>query len=219
MKKIKFSSIAVTVLALFFMGIFTFIVVDGANKVTAVKKAEGRAVTLTAPITDTTEYVTTDEDVDDVYYHVYVTYDYDGKEYVNVFYDSKETEPDIGTMVTFKIDPENPSEVLPDGSEYGLALVLSPIFLTGVSIGAFLLITAFLPEKRRDEDELCEQDEEQKTRDDRRRKLLVYLIVLALLAAGSYGYYAANDSAVFACFAVVPAVAMPVIHWWMSRKK
>lgn len=138
--KSKVGSFFIVLFALVLVFLFTWISFDGAANTAAVIAAKDRVVKLNATITSSDMYTETDEGYEREYWNAKVSYTYNGVLYEGVFYKRFNSQPQIGKEVAVKIDPYEPQKLLPSNGELGLSVVLSPVFLSGVSIALYYLI-------------------------------------------------------------------------------
>ena len=144
----KFGSFLIYTFVLVLAGLFNWISIDEAIDAAKVIQTRNTYVEIQATISSYDERTEIDEGYESVYYDIYVSYEHNGKEYSGVRYDSSYSEPELGKVVTVRIDPENPGVLLADKTEFGLIILIIPIFLaiiTGVvyffsrSVAEFLL--------------------------------------------------------------------------------
>lgn len=202
MKKLSRGSILGWAAILLFYGIFCFIVYDGANKVATRNNTDH--VEISATISSVDHYTEIDEGFEEDRYKSYVSYDYEGEHYSYVYYDDSHSKPKLGKTVTVLIDPENPGELLPDNTEYGLSLILSPLFLAGLTGLAWWFIREKLKEKEPDDPDI-----------DKRSRRNALGIVASVLATLSLWFYSAKDSLVLLGFS---AVALVIVTFFAYRK-
>jgi len=196
--KHKIGKILLLAVAFIIIVIFNYICFDGAKKATASIKAKDNSVTLEATITSSESYVEIDEGMEREYWHANVTYTYKGITYSEVHYESTERRPEIGKAVTVKIDPENPGELLPDATETVLSMILSPIFLTGVTIVLYFLVKCIAKWIAA----IC------RMHSDRFAKTTAFVLVCGKLIGESFAFYNKHDSLVFAVFSLIAATAL-----------
>lgn len=187
--KAKLKTLFLVLLALGAMAMFSWISFLGARNATAVLRARDTRVELTATITGAKRYVEVDEGVDREYWHAQVSYTYNGVDYRNVHYDRQDNPPTIGKVVTVSIDPANPGELLPDGVEVGLSVLLSPLFLMGVTAALYHLLKWMLTTRLRGGEATA--------------GVVAAVFAVCTLVAESLIYYLQHDSAVFAVFSLV----------------
>lgn len=203
--KLSAKDILLCAFVLMILAIFNFICFDGARNVTASYQAKDTCVTLQATITSSDHYTEIDEGFERDYWHANVTYTYNGITYSGVYYDHTYREPEIGKVVTVSIDPENPGELLPDRAEMTLSLILSPVFLTGVTIGLYYWVCSVIEILNAAKDH----------RDEQREKGIALLFVGIKLVIESVVFYNKHDSLVFAIFSLIAAVAF----WFFILRK
>ena len=192
------------------IGIFNMICFSGAETVTEILQTKDTAVELNAVISDYTETTETDADgFESTVWETYVSYIYDGNEYSGVRYDTKHSKPEIGTVVTVRIDSEYPDELLPDKTEVKLSAIISPIFLAATSISIFLLLKSLI-------DSILEKRE---TADKTAAKVIPALFVAVKLIAESIVFYNKNNSLVFAVFSAVAVVLIALVILFRKRKQ
>ena len=122
--KVKPFDIFLTVFILALIFLFNFIAFDGAKNVAVVINTKSRAVELQATITSSEHYTDSDADgYETDRWEEKVSYTYNGTEYRDVLYDSSSGSSRLGKVVTVKIDPNNPDELLPDAFNFLLSAV------------------------------------------------------------------------------------------------
>ncbi len=208
MKKLSQSTFIVILLGAFILTIvalFNWICLDGAKDVAAVVNAKDSTVTLEATITSSESYVEFDEGTEKKYWHENVSYTYDGKEYSGVYYNRTERKPEIGKVVTVKIDSKNPGELLPDKLEFLLCAILSPIFLACVTIVLYFIIINGIKRILT----VCGKQKESLA------KTLALLFIGSKMVIESIVFYNNHNSAVFAVFSLIAALSL---YFFVLRK-
>ena len=97
-----------------------------------------------------------------------------------------------------EIDPKNPGELLPSDGDFALSILLSPIFLVGVTLCVFAL-TKILAESLQKKWEWINPD------------TTAYSLTVCKLVGESYFYYKNKGSWIFGIFSLVAAVACLII--------
>ena len=90
---------AIVLLALFFIAIFNSICFNGARKAATVFESGTNTIEIEATITGSEKYTEVDEGTENDYWHAKVSYEYNGIEYSDVFYDRMEKPPTLGENV------------------------------------------------------------------------------------------------------------------------
>ena len=184
---------------------FNFISIDGANNVRDVYRTADTRVELEATISSCFERTELDEGFERTYWESSVSYTYEGVSYSGVYYDTSYSEPQLGKVVKVAIDPENPGELLPDKGEFRLSLVLSPIFLTGVTLGVIALVKGFA-------------EELQKKLPWINPTMVAYGLVACKLVGESCLYYLNKGSWIVGIFSAIAAVGSVLIIKKIKKK-
>ena len=121
-------------------------------------------------------------------------------------YETSYKEPQLGKVVKVAIDPQNPGELLPSKAEFSLSLVMSPIFLVGVTFCVFFL-TKSAAETLQQKWEWINPDK------------AAYGLTICKLVGESYFYYQNKGSWIFAIFSLVAAVACLLIVKKAKKKQ
>ena len=203
MKKVAF-----LLLALLFIAIFNSICFNGARKAAAVFESGADTVEIGATITHSKMYTEVDEGTENDYWHAYVSYEYNGVEYTDVFYERMDDPPDIGEDVTVKINPEVPNELLPDSWEFILVLIISPIFLSIITVALFYIIELLADRLFRNE-----------PKKDLYAKIVAGIFVLSKMVIESLVFYGIHNSIVFAMFSLVAGCSLIVFVIKKNIKK
>jgi hypothetical protein len=102
----KFGSFLIYTFVLVLAGLFNWISIDEAIDAAKVIQTRNTYVEIQATISSYDERTETDEGYESVHYDIYVSYEHNGKEYSGVRYDSSYSEPELGKVVTVRIDPK-----------------------------------------------------------------------------------------------------------------
>ena len=207
----KFGSVCLYIFAFVIAGLFLFACIDGAKDVSVSLDAADREVELQATITSTEKYTEIDEGMETDYWKTYVSYDYNGQHYSYVYYDQLRSEPALGKVVTVRIDPNNPGELLPSHGEFILSMLMSPLFLAGISYLGYAFLQSVLPRllKKKNDDIPAEEHAYDKP---------AFFIIVGLLAIISLICYHQQGSLVFAVFSLVAIVLLALLNRYLSKK-
>lgn len=201
-KKISAGSVFLYGVVILFLAMFLFITIDGANKVSDVYTTGSNAVSLKATISSYDERTEFDEGYESTSYDLFVSYEYEGKSYSDVRYDNSYRKPKLGKEVTVKIDPKNPGELLPDAAEYNLSLVLSPIFLSLISLVCYITLRDFFSQRTNSEN----------------AKTLAFALIAGLMLFISWLHHNAVGTWVYLGFCVAAFGLMCLYLYLHSRK-
>lgn len=186
------------------MLVFTYICFEGSIDLSDMYRAKDRYVDLQAKITSIHHYVETDEGTEYDRWETYVSYEFDGKEYSDVYYSDERSEPEYGTVVDVRIDPENPSELLESETELMLIIILTPVFMVALCIALFYLFKSGF-------DFVFKKAKPQKTVSETLINVLSVVAVLLTLVVENIIYLLIDGSFVYTIFSVVAFVVTVVV--------
>lgn len=202
MKKFSWGSFLGTAAIVLFYTMFCYITYLLADNVALRNNTDHEKIKAT--ITAVDHYTEFDEGFEEDRYKSYVSYEYNGKQYSDVYYDDSHSKPKLGKTVTVLIDPNNPGKLLPSNGEYRLSMILGPLFLAGIAGIAWWFIREQLKKKHPDDPDI-----------DRRSRNNALVIVAAVLGALSLWFYSAKGSLVLLAFS---AIAMVLVSYFALRK-
>ena len=197
MKK-SFGGILIYVLGVVLAALFTMASLDGADEAVSVFRTVDTRVELDATISGAFERTEIDEGFERTYWELSVSYTYEGESYSGVRYGTSYKEPQLGKAVKVSIDPKNPGELLPDNAEFTLSLILSPVFLAGVTFCVFLL-TKSLAETLQEKWAWINPEK------------VAYGLTACKLVGESYFYYQNKGSWMFGIFSAVAAAICLIV--------
>ena len=194
----KVGKVLLLVVCALFVALIDYTMMGEAKDVRDYIRTKDTKVELTAKITGATEGTKTD---DDTYWSLTVSYTYEGKTYSGVYYGQTDFRPELGKSVKVAIDPENPGELLPTGFEFWSVLLLGPVFLTGATIGGFIIILLLIRALELEWNAAA----------------VACILMACRLVAESYFSYRDTGSWTFAAFSMVAVVACLIIEkLWKS---
>ena len=204
--KVKFSSILLFLFLLVLAALFTGVGMEGADEAQTIIRTKNTRVELEATISGWDEHTEIDEGYESTRYEAKVSYTYQGKTYSGVRYETFYKEPQLGKVVKVAIDPENPGELLLSNSEFTLTLVMSPIFLIGVTFCVFAL-TKSAAEVLQEKWKWINPEK------------AAYGLTICKLVGESYFRYQNKGSWMFGVFSLVAAVACLLIVKKVKKKQ
>ena len=143
--EIKFIEIFIFAMVFALAGVITNCGIEASESATKYNNAKGNIITIEAVVDYSIKDIYEDDDgMEDISWDVYVTYEYNGKTYEDVYYKNLSKQPTDGTKVYMMIDPENPGEMLPSEGEYYGTLVGVPIGLTVAAFIIYWIITSIM---------------------------------------------------------------------------
>lgn len=196
------------ILAVVLIPLFAWVTYDSAADLA--DRLAGKGVSVQATITDYFHYTESDEGFERDRYKSYVSFDFEGKHYNHVLYSDSTSKPKLGKSVTVIVDPDNPEDLMLDGANYYLSMIMPPLFLAAI----LALVNGWLRDqlKKRKLKSDPEQDPALLHKQCNQTSLGILAAVLGLV---SLEFYSSKQSLVYLCFSLV---ALGIVAFFTMRK-
>ena len=188
------------------------------------QRLKNKAVTVDAVVTDVK--IVEDEDTDgnvSYSYNHFISYNYDGQDYHNVFYKKRAKQMDCGTHVNVRVDPDEPTTICP-GKITVLGLILIAAAAAVISTLLMMVALAFWPNPDPDSVSVylsprIVSEELNAERGYFKKPLLVLLIYLIASGFGFFLFFRKHESYTLAYVIAGYGLVMFVALWLIGRKR